>query len=168
MARPKKSEPQVTAGSNTIDPEKRQLFLTDKEAYAKAVEKFKKAQAAVRVIAKTIKSDGFSLRQIKLSIQLETPEGEAEFRSSVANDLLAAQYVGAAIGSQLQMFLEPDRTPAVDIAADEGQRDAMAHKVASPSYDPSTPQYASYLEAYHAEQARQIKAGITTLPNEMN
>lgn len=159
----------AAAGSNTIDPEKRALFLADKDAYAKAVDKQKKATAAVRNAAKTIKADGFTLRQVKLAIQLETPEGEADFKSLIANDLLAAQYAGAAIGSQLSMFLEPDRTPAVDVAADEGQKDAIEHKPAKPGYDPSTPQHKSYMDAYHAEQGRQIKGGIKpTAAAEMN
>ena len=169
---PKKSkakEPKEAGSkSNSVDPEKRALFLADKESYAKAAEKLKKAQAAVRTLGNTIKADGFSMRQIKLSIQLETPEGEADFKASVANDLLAAQYVGAAIGSQLAMFIDSvDRTPAVDIAADEGTKDAMEHRVARPKYDPSTPQSKAYLDAYHAEQGRQVKAGITK-PSEMN
>jgi hypothetical protein len=162
---PKKAKEPKAANSksNSVDPEKRALFLADRDAYAKAAEKLKKAQAAVRTLGKTIKADGFSLRQVKLAIQLETPEGEAEFKSSVANDLLAAQYVGAAIGSQLSMFMEPDRTPAVDIAADEGQKDALEHKAAKPKYDPSTPQFQIYMESYLAEQSRQVKAGIGKL-----
>jgi hypothetical protein len=151
------------AGSNMLDPDKRALFLKDKEDYAKAIEKLSKAQSAVRTLGKTIKSDGFTLRQIKFAIQLDTPEGEAEFKSLIANDLLAAQYAGAPIGSQLTLFLEPDRTPAVDIAAGEGQADAMANKVAKPKYDPATPQAKSYMDAYHAEQGRQLKAGIKPL-----
>lgn len=153
----------TVAGSNAMDPDKRALFLKDKGDYAKAIEKLDKAQSAVRALGKTIKGDGFTLRQIKLAIQLDSPEGEAEFKSLIANDLLAAQYAGAPIGSQLTLFLEPDRTPAVDIAASEGQADAMANKVAKPSYDPSTPQHKSYMTAYHKEQGRQLKAGIKPL-----
>lgn len=161
---PKSAKRTETAGSNAIDPDTRALFLKDKADYAKAMERLSKAQAAVRLIGKTIKSDGFSMRQIKLAIQLETPEGEADFRSLIANDLLAAQYAGAKIGSQLQLFLDDkDRTPAVEIAADEGQKDALENKAAKPKYDPSTPQHASYMKAYHAEQGRQIKKGIKPL-----
>jgi hypothetical protein len=152
--------PVTTAGGNTMDPEKRELFLADKRKYAELKEKAGKAASALRAHGKTIKADGFTVRQIQLAIQLDSPEGEAEFKALIANDLLAAQYAGAPIGSQLQLFLEPDRTPAVDMAADEGTKDAMEHKVAKPGYDPSTPQHKSYLEAYHAEQERQIKAGI--------
>lgn len=148
------------AGSNAMDPDKRALFLKDKEDYAKAKERLNKAQQSVRAIGKVIKADGFSMRQIKLAIQLETPEGEADFKALVANDLLAAQYQGAAIGSQLQLFLEPDRTPAVDMAYDEGQKDCLEGKAAKPGYAPSTPQHARYMEGYHDETERRVKAGI--------
>lgn len=157
----------VTAGSNSTDPEKRALFIADKEKYAKAWERQKKATADVRNIAKTIKADGFTLRQIKLAIQLETPEGEAEFRSLVANDLLAAQYAGAQIGSQLQLFLEDvDRTPAADSAYDEGARDAASDKPAKPGYAPDTTQAMRYLEGFHDETARRTKAGIKPLADD--
>lgn len=155
-----KPAPTVVAGSNTLDPDKRALFLKDKAEYAKLKERANKASQALRAHGKIIKSDGFTLRQIKLAVQLDTPEGEAEFKSLVANDLLAAQYAGAPIGSQLTLFLEPDRTPAVDMAADEGTKDAMEGKSAKPGYDPSTPQHKSYLDAYHAEQKRMVKTGI--------
>ena len=155
------------AGSNTLDPEQRALFLSDKEKYAKALEKQKKATADVRNCAMTIKADGFSLRQIKIAIQLESPEGEADFRSLIANDLLAAQYMGAQIGSQLQLFLEDkDRTPGVDIAYDEGVRDCIAGKTAKPGFAPDTPQAAKYLQGYHDETARRVKGGIKS--TEMN
>lgn len=153
----------AAAGSNTIDPEKRALFLADKDAYAKAVDKQKKATAAVRNAAKTIKADGFTLRQVKLAIQLETPEGEADFKSLIANDLLAAQYAGAAIGSQLSMFLEPDRTPAVDAAYADGQKASMENKAPKPPYDPSTPQHQEWLRGFHDDTERRTKAGITKL-----
>lgn len=167
--RGEKPAPTTVAGSNTMDPDQRALFLKDKEDYAKAKDKLTKAQSAIRLIGKTIKADGFSLRQIKLAIQLETPEGEAEFRSLVANDLLAAQYAGAQIGSQLQLFLEDkDRTPSVDIAFDEGQRDAMENKIAKPGYDPATPQHARYLDGFHSVSEKRIKEGITPTSAEMN
>lgn len=166
---PRAAKVSTSAGSNTMDPEQRALFLVDKEKYAKAVEKQKKATADVRNAAKTIKADGFTLRQVKLAIQLETPEGEAEFRSLIANDLLAAQYAGAKIGSQLQLFLDDkDRTPAVDRAYDEGVKDSAEGKTAKPSYDPATPQAQRYLAGFHDETARRVKNGITKPVSEMN
>lgn len=160
----KKKDAVTGAGSNSMDPAKRQLFLVNKDKYAKAVERQKTATAAVRNAAKTIKADGFTLRQIKLSIQLETPEGEAEFRSLIANDLLAAKYQGAAIGSQLQLFLEDkDRTPSVDMAYDDGVRDCIEGKTAKPGFAPDTIQAQRYLAGYHDETARRLKGGIGKL-----
>lgn len=157
-----KPAPTTVAGSNTMDPDQRALFLRDKDDYAKAKDKLAKAQSAIRLIGKTIKADGFSMRQIKLAIQLETPEGEAEFRSLVANDLLAAQYAGAQIGSQLQLFLEDkDRTPSVDRAYDEGVKDCIEGKTAKPEYAPDTPLAMRYMEGYHDETARRVKGGIS-------
>jgi hypothetical protein len=154
-------EPKKRATSNAVDPEKRAVFLSDLEQYNKAVEKQKKAADGVAKAKAQIKDDGFTLRQIKVAIQLNTPEGEAEYKMQVANDLLAAQYAGAAIGSQLSMFLEPDRTPAVDRAFDEGTAASMKGESAKPPYDPSTPQHAKWLEGFHADTERRVKAGIT-------
>jgi hypothetical protein len=151
----------TTAGGNTMDPEKRELFLADKRKYAELKEKAGKAASALRAHGKTIKADGFTLRQIQLAIQLDSPEAEAEFKALIANDLLAAQYAGAPIGRQLQLFLEPDRTPAVDLAYDMGVQDSMENKAARPPFDPSTPQHARYLEGFHDDTERRTKAGIT-------
>lgn len=159
-AKAPKPEVATGPGANTMDPDLRALFLKDKLDYAAAMTKLGKAQAAVRLIGKTIKSDGFTLRQVKLAIQLETPEGEAEFRSLIANDLLAAQYVGASVGTQLQLFLEPDRTPAVDIAYDDGVKDSMEGKPAKPGFAPDTEQARRYMDGYHAETERRVKEGI--------
>lgn len=155
--------PTSVAGSNALDPDKRALFLRDKDDYAKAKDKLAKAQSAIRLMGKTIKADGFSLRQIKLAIQLETPEGEAEFRSLVANDLLAAQYAGAQIGSQLQLFLEDkDRTPSADIAYSEGQKCSIENRAAVPPYDPSTEQHRQFMAGFHDHQTK-LAQGITKL-----
>lgn len=158
--RGQKPAPSTTAGSNTMDPDKRALFLKDKSDYAAAMVKLGKAQATVRALGKVIKADGFTMRQIKLAIQLETPEGEAEFKSLIANDLLAAQYAGAPIGSQLSLFVEPDRTPAVDMAYDEGVKDSMEGKTCNPGYAPDTEQARRYIEGYHADTDRRIKENI--------
>jgi len=162
-AAPKAAAP-VDVGHNLgIDPEKRALFLSDLRKWQALDKAAKSASAKRRAHEKVIKSDGFHLEQIKLGDKLETPEGEAEFRMKTANQLIAAQYVGAAIGQQLALFLEPDRTPAVDRAYDEGTQDSMDGKTAHPSYDPSTPQHAQYMEGYHAETERRLKAGIKQL-----
>lgn len=143
-----------------MDPNKRELFLSDKRKYKTLADAVASATGKLRAHVKTIKSDGFTVDQIKVGIQVETPEGEAELRSELQALLLAAKYSGSSLGKQLDLFSEPDRTPSVDIAADEGQRDSMEGKTAAPKYDPSTPQHASYMKAYHDETERRVKEGI--------
>jgi hypothetical protein len=152
--------PTQTIGSNSMDPQRRELFLSDKNRFAALLEAKQKAAGELTKFKKTIKEDGFTVRQIELALMLETPEGEASVRLEMQQMLLAAQYIGAPIGKQLDLLLEPDRTPAVDMAADEGQRDAMESKPFQPGYAEGTPQRESYTKAFYAEQERQIKAGI--------
>lgn len=156
MAKAKKTD-------NLVDPDMRKLFLVHRDKYADLKEKVDKASNNLRTLVKTIKGDGFSLMQIKDAIQLSTPEGEAEFKAEMANRMLAAAYVGADIGEQLSLFLDHDRTPAVDRAWKEGQARAMENKTLECRYAPETEQYRAFAEGYHAEQERQVKKGIGKL-----
>lgn len=149
-----------------MDPDKRALFLSNKEKFKKLSDAVASASGKLRAHAKQIKADGFTIDQIKVGIRVETPEGEAELRAEFEALLLAARYSGSALGQQLELFSTPDRTPAVDIAKDEGQRDSMEGKTASPKYDPSTPQHAAYMQAYHDETERRVKAGFSKLPED--
>lgn len=148
------------------DPQMRELARHHRDKYVKLKERLGKAQADMRLLGKEVKGDGLSMRQIKLMVELSTPEGEAAWRMTVANDLIAAQYQGAAIGQQLALFLEPDRTPAVDIAYDLGVQDSIDGKAAKPPFDPSVPQHEKYMAGYHAETERRLKAGIQKLEDD--
>ena len=156
-------QPMTKKAHNIVDPEQRKLFLVHRDQYASLKEKADNAANKLRSYVKTIKGDGFSVMQIKDAIWLSTPEGEAEFKAEMANRMLAAAYVGADIGEQLSLFLDPSRTPLIDRAYKEGQACAMQNKAAVPKYDPSTEAYRAFMEGYHAEQERQIKAGIKKL-----
>lgn len=148
-----------------IDPKMREIARHHTVEYIKLKGALTKAQRAMQKLGKEVKGDGLTMRQIKLMVELSTPEGEAAWRMTIANDLIAAQYQGAAIGQQLALFLEPDRTPAVDIAYDQGVQDSMDGKTAKSPYDPSVPQTQSYLRGYHDETERRVKAkgGISKL-----
>ncbi len=157
------SPPTTVAGSNASDPKQRELARHHRDKYIVLKEAQNKANRALQGFGKIVKVDGLKLSQIKLMVALQTPEGEAAFRASVVDDLMAAQWQGAAIGSQLQLFQEPDRTPSGDIAYDEGIQDSMDSKVANPKYDPSVPQYQRYFDGYNAETERRVKEGIKPL-----
>ena len=164
-ADPKTPAPQV-AGANSVDRDMQNLARVHRDKYVQLRAAQLKASAAMKNLGKTIKADGLTLRQIKLMVELSTPEGEAAFKSLVANDLLAAQWQGAAIGAQLQLFIEPDRTPAVDIAYEQGIQDAMDAKSAISPYDPSVPQHTEYLRGYSDEQERRMRKGFKQLEPE--
>jgi len=168
VAKPKADKPAAKpraakAVLNFIDPEKQALFNVNREKWERLNQAVQKAVAQRRSHEKTIKGDGFTLSQIKVGVECSTPEGEAALQSRIANDLLAAAYVGADIGTQLSLFIEPSRVPATERAATEGAVDAQTNKPAKPKYDPSTPQYKAYMDSYHEEQGRQLKAGIKPL-----
>src|ERR1700756_664222 len=130
------------------DPEMRELARHHRDKYVKLKESLSKAQRAMQSWGKEVKADGLTVRQIKLMVELSTPEGEAAWRMTIANDLIAAQDQGAAIGQQLSLFLEPDRTPAVDVAYDLGVQDSIDGKAAKSPFDPSVPQTQSYLKGF--------------------
>lgn len=159
---PKKSAAQrvpiAEIGHNLgVDPDKRELFLSDLRKWQALDKAAKSAGSKRRAFEKEIKSDGFLLDQIHLADKLGTPEGEEEFRLHTANMLIAAQYVGAEIGTQLSLFLEPTRVPSVDLAYDSGVQDCIEGKSCKPPFDPSVPQYASYTKGWQDEQERRMK-----------
>lgn len=150
----------IVAGSNTLDRNKQALARTHRDQYVKTAEAQKKANRAMTKLKKLIKDDGLNVSQIKIMVDLMTPEGEAAFKASIASSLQAAQWQGAEVGNQLDLFREPDRTPAVDQAYEFGVQDCMDGKTAKSPFDPSLPQSQSYLKGYHDETERRVTAGI--------
>jgi hypothetical protein len=135
------------------DPKARELALSHRDKFLRLHKALASAQSNMRLFGKEVKEDGFSMRQVKLMVELSTPEGEAAWRSLIASDLIAAQWQGAGIGQQLVLFLEPDRTPSTDIAYDEGQQASMTGGSPKPTYHPSVPQFQRWLDGYHDHQA---------------
>lgn len=152
------------SGSNLlVDPELKKKFIEMRDHWEKLNDTADKYAGKRRQYQGEIKQSGFSMQQIKDSIRLSTPEGEADFKAEIANRLLAAAYSDADIGEQLTLFLDHNRTPAVDRAYKEGQTRAMENKTLECRYDPNTEQYRAFCDGYHEEQARQVKAGIGKL-----
>lgn len=150
-------------GNALVDPEMKALFIIHRDKYADLKSKLDKASGNLRAHVKTAKSDGFKLQQIKDSILLSTPEGEATFKADIANRLLAAAYSDASVGDQLGLFLDAPEMPSIDRAYREGQSDCMGNKTANPAYAPDTAQYERYMLGYHEEQERQVTKGIKKL-----
>ena len=145
------------------DDEVRALFLRDKDAFKVAQGKLDAATAEVRNVRKRIKADGFTVVQIKAAIAMETPEGEALIRDEIHERLQAAMWVGVPWGAQLDLFDQPDRTPLVDRAYDEGKQASMENRPAKPRYEPDTEAYRSYMAGYHEHQ-RELVGGLKANP----
>lgn len=132
------------------DDQRQALFFQHRREYQTAEDAKKKADADFKNVCKRIKSEGTSVRKIKLARQLETVEGEAAIKAEIAEMIEAVRWTGG--GVQLAMFDEPDRTPAVDRAFEEGKRACMQNAPRKPPYEPSVPQYSKWLEGFSVGQ----------------
>jgi hypothetical protein len=144
-------------GDNKLtDDELRTLAFQHRDKYAKALAGKKKADADFKNVCKGAKAEmgAGAVEIIKDLIALEDPEGEATIRAELARRADAMRWAGLPLGTQLAMQLaEPDRTPAVDSARDEGKKMSAEGLPAKPPYDPSTPQYGAFMNGYAEHQA---------------
>lgn len=159
---PKEPASETKIFNTPMDDENRKLFLgVHLPEIKKLREKLATANSNLRNAYKTAKAEGqFTKADFDTAIALEDEEKEARAKARIARQLVIARYMGKSLGAQLELFLEPDRTPASDIAFDEGKMDALAGKPAKPNYDPSTEQHRRYMEGYHATTASQTEKNV--------
>ena len=134
--------------------EKRQSFLQHRTAWNGAQAKVKVAKKILDDVVGAAKADGVSKKELQLADQLMGLAGETAVKKEVATRLRIAKYLGLGLGAQLDMFAEPDRTPGVDRAFDEGKQDSMEGKPAKPKHSPETEQYRAYMAGYNEDQER--------------
>lgn len=148
------AKPQSTANTDDLDREEKALFLNHLPLVKKARERIASATSDLRTLYKRAKAEGgFTKADFDTAVAVETAENEARERAKIARQLKIAKIMGSDLGNQLDLFLEPDRTPAIDRAREEGERASMEGKSAAPPYDPSTEQHRMWLEGWHAHQA---------------
>lgn len=149
---------------NNDDPEAKALFLQHLPKVKDLRAKVAKATADLRNSYKSAKAQGgFEKVDFDYAIEVETAEAEAKARAKIARRLTIARYMGSDLGAQLDMFLEPDRTPAADRAYNEGQTASMKGESARPDYAPETEQYRQWMAGYNDDQETRIKKGIKPL-----
>ncbi len=164
---PKGKKSEVIFNSD-FDQEEKALFLRHLPVIKQLRSSMATATANLRNAYKTAKAEGaFTKKDFDTAIAVETAENEAKERGRIARALKIAKIMGSSLGAQLDMFLEPDRTPAADIASEEGERDALQNLPARPKYDPSTEQHRKYMDSYHNVSERRIKEGMGTLHPEV-
>lgn len=127
MAKAAKSNVVELRGHNsTPDEENRKvLFFMGRNAYVKALEAKKAADAEFKNVCKTIKSDlgDHGVAQIKLYEQARTPEGEAKIKAKMEAERQAARWAGMAINTQIDMF--EDLAPLDERAFNEGEESGL-------------------------------------------
>jgi hypothetical protein len=113
-----------------------------------------------------LKADDYKVLHMQIADDLSgSPKQEAKVHAAVHDRLQVALWVGHPMGAQLDLFAQPDRTPAVDRARDEGKQASMENRPAKPPYDPSTPQHQAYMEGFHEDQTR-IQKGFKPLKDD--
>ena len=165
MKSPRTGKPtgKVAKTHNLVDADLKRTFIQMRDHFKTLDDRANSAAAKRRQFQKEIKEYGYTVQQIKISLQLQTPEGEAEFKSDMADRMLAAAYSDAAIGEQLSLFLDAPRPAAIERAYKEGLAAAGKNARLDPKYDPDTEEYRAYSKGYHTEQERQVKDGIVKL-----
>lgn len=128
--------------------------------------KWEAARAAVKIIEEDAKDvlGKHVLRDFRTHIQAQTPEGEAKIRARVESILRVLRWNAKALGTQANFLDDDDRTPAVERAEAEGERDGLAGARCQTDYAPDTEQYRRYMDGYHKGQDVMVRAGIKPIP----
>lgn len=142
------------------DIERQALHFRHVSEYESSLAAKKSADADLKNTAKRIKAEGGSMRAVKLTIELRTPEGEDAVRARLAELQEVAQWNG--VGIQVDMFAD-ERQPSEDKAFEEGKRAGMKGEPRKPPHDPSVPQHGRWLDGYTEGNAAMASAGFKQL-----
>lgn len=133
--------------------EVRELFTSHRSSWNGYKAKLAVVEKLERDVKAALKADGFTVKQMEIADSLATVKGEAKVTGEVKDRLQVARWIGHPMGAQLDMFEQPDRTPAADRAFDEGKQASMENKPRKPPHDPSTTQYGRWMEGYDTHQS---------------
>lgn len=164
--RPPKDKAETTVGEGhnsktALTEEQRQaLHWQHLKSYERALKLKKDADAAFKNACKIIKADGGNVNAIKLTISLQTPEGESAFRARMEMEAEVAKWNG--VGVQVDMFSD-ERQPSVDKARADGKRAGLKGETAKPPHAPETEQFRQWMEGYYEGQSVLTSEGFKKL-----
>ncbi len=139
-------------------------FLHHRQAWNNMMAKQKAIDSQWTDCKAALKADGYKIIHMQIADDLSgSPKAEAKVHAAVRDRLQVAQWVGHPMGAQLDLFAQPDRTPATDRAYDEGKQAFMEDKRATPPYAPGVPQYTQWLSGYHDAQDARVRGGLRML-----
>lgn len=163
------SEAEATPTPDPLTEDQRiALTFMHKKLYSEALALKKAADAQLKNSAKLARAElgPTAINDIKDMIALESPEGEAALRQNVERQMKIARWMGMAVGTQAEIFVDVDRTPAIERAKAEGKRVGLAGDPCAPPHAPETEQYREWMAGFHEGQAVLAK-GIRPMPVEL-
>lgn len=155
--KPKAADAAEPGHNKLSDADLQALTIQWKGKFERARAAKKKADADFKNVCKQAKAElgKDAVADIKDMIAFDDKAGEVAVRNEIARQAKVMRWAGLPLGAQLELQLaEPDRTPSVDRAFDEGKRASMENKPAKPEYAPETEQYRSYMAGYQEDQDR--------------
>lgn len=146
-------------GSRLSFEDERALFTKHRQAW----NAYQARQAAVDElradVVQALKNDGFNIQHMKIADDFANAKGEKRQVAAVEDRLKVARWIGHKMGSQLDLFNEPDRRPIDEVAFEEGVLASQENRPAKPPYDPGHPRYQPWLKGYAKDQER-LKANF--------
>ena len=161
-AKKRSAEPISNGAVDLRDDELRALALNHKGLFSRALAAKKAKDADFRNACKKIKAElgDTGVAIIKAMVELDSPEGEAAVISRIRAQATAAKWAGLPVGTQIELSLgQPDRTPAVDRAYDEGKKASMENQPRKPPHAPETEASRAWFAGYDDNQ-RELAGGI--------
>jgi uncharacterized protein (UPF0335 family) len=139
MARkPKQSSEDAAAGPGhnsgvtLTEEQRRALLLNGVKKIEDAQDQLETIKSNIRNLRKILKSDGFERFEVDYALRLRKVD-ETEELDKRRREARIAQWLNHAIGTQPDLFSdEPDRTPSVDKAYEDGKIAGMEGQTCSP------------------------------------
>jgi hypothetical protein len=147
----------IKPGHNSGDmseADRKVLFFINRQAYLKAMEAKKLADAAVKNVGKQIKSDlgPNGLIQIKEYERARTPEGEAAIKAEMEAKRQSWRWAGMPVDTQADMFT--DLAPLDERAFEEGETAGLEGETYANPYDENSHHGKQFEAGWKAGQAK--------------
>ena len=166
---PAAENPRAAPGGNVKKlegDEQREAFIQFNGQISVLCTKRDAAEKLVKDALASAKAAGFLKKDFDIARDLADRKKETKIGDDITRRLRVARWLGHKLGDQLDMFVDaqaqPDRTPIVDRAYDEGKQTSMAGQSPKPSYSPDTDAYRAFMAGYHDHQ-RELAGGFKTL-----
>ncbi len=147
-------------GGDLAEQDRKVLFFMNRNAYVKALEAKKVADAALKQVGKTIKADlgEHGMAQIKAYELLQTPEGQEKLKAKMEAESQAMRFAGLPVGTQLDLL--DNRTPDRLVKAyRDGEEAGLRGNTLANPYNEASEEGQEFARGWHEGQAA-LGAGI--------